>query len=654
MKILIRFLVSFFCLFFFVLPIRAEEVAGQCLFPVYGVSLGKTTVNEIMTVELTESEKGLETEGTFSLDSMEFSYEELIITMLKIDKDRPMPLLWKNAGFEWSLSYQSWISLLENLGFSIKTTLAPTLQIKEDHPVLECQFEAFFSTDYPIVFTFIFRNNRGTGVTSGNVLDQIEARYIPDFEEFNTDTKNKNKEPNLLDESKRKALALTGIEATVNGLSHERLELVNLNQESTEYWKKVLAEEWGISKRSQLLEKIAFLESKGDSQVYQDLVRVINENPDMTINEMGIKLNYDNIQIKRLYFIKEKQDLIGDRALRARDYSRGAFLSRIGYQVGFLSANEAWVHLRRILTKVEGLYQSWEDYASNYIMGLFFEASEVKMEYEKINQALQAYAELTNREGSIWRLPWNGINPEPPIIGNILEDTLYFPSDQYQAWTNYINGWECYLRGEYEGSLDFYKKGLTLDPEFTHLWLLIAMVYSAQTDFIQAVEAFNEYFKGNPDDYLPRIYLAEVYEKNNQIEEALNEYNKAIDLDDAKPEGFVGLGRIALNSGDYELAISYFRIAESLYLTGNESIFYTLYLLGYSYYKIEKFDKALSYFLRAYGNYAEDMYLNYYLGVCYLYNQNFKLALTYINQAEELGLELPQEVKDLLTKKSKP
>jgi hypothetical protein len=48
------------------------------------------------------------------------------------------------------------------------------------------------------------------------------------------------------------------------------------------------------------------------------------------------------------------------------------------------------------------------------------------------------------------------------------------------------------------------------------------------------------------------------------------------------------------------------------------------------------------------------MYLNYYLGVCYLYEQNINLASTYLARAEELGLTIPKEVKGLLTETNGP
>lgn len=651
MKKLVRFFsIVLFCLFAVTGLIRAEEGGRPELFPVSGITLGKTTVAELL--EIGNFDLIMDANGYLQLDSMEFGYEERIFTTLRIDKHASMPAVWKDAGFQWSLSYQSWISLLEELGFKIKMVQAPTLQIREGHPVFECEFEAFFPTDYPTVFTFSFKNNQGTGVTSGNVLQQISAGYIPDFNGFTFDSNFSKGEPVIFTESKRKALALTGIEAAVAGLSLEKLELEVRNQAGIDKWKKVLAEEWGITKRAQLLEKLALIETKGDSEAFLELARVLKENENRSLNQIGVEFGYDDFQMKRLYYVKEKQELVGDRALRAWDYSRMALLCRIGYQVGFLSSNEAWTQLQHILTKVESLYLSWEDYAANYIIGLLFWAMEFETGYEKVNRALKAYAELTGSPGGAWQLPWYGNNQECQVYANTLEEVLYFPPVGYQAWTYYLNGWQCYESGEFDGALDYYQKGLVLDPKFPELRLLIAMVYSVQKDYGKAIETFKGYLKEKPNEYFPRIYLAEVYEKNNQIQEAVNEYNRAIDLDGAKPEGFVGLGRIGINSGDYELATSYLRIAESLYYSGDENIFYTLYLLGYSYYKTEKFDKALSYFLRAYPNYQDDMYLNYYLGVCYLYERNINLASMYLMRAEELGLTVPQEIKDLLTETS--
>lgn len=655
MKILLHFFsVVLLVLFALTGIVQAGDSGGQDLFPVSGITLGKTTVAELIKMETVDYNLKKETEGFVQLDFIEFGYEDRIFTTLRIDNRGPMPVIWKNAGFQWSLSYQSWINLLEGLGFKIKTIQAPTLQIKDGHMVFECELEAFLPTEYPTVFTFIFKDNRGTGITSGNVLKQISAAYIRDFIGFTIETQFINGESVLFNESRRKALTLTGLEAAIAGLSYEKLELENRNQASIEKWKKVLAEEWGVTNRAQLLQKLALIESKGDSETFLELARELQKNEDRSLNQIGVELGFNDCQMKRLYFVKNKQKLLGDRTLRAWDYSRMAFLCRIGYQVGFLSPNEAWTQLQRILTEVESIYLSWEDYTANYILGLFFWALEFKMEYEEANQALQAYANFTESLEKAWRLPWNGNVREYQGYANNLEDVLYFPPEQYQAWTYYLNGLHCFESDAYISALDNYQKGLALDPDFSELQLLSAITYNAQMDYDKAIKTFNDYLKGNPDEYLPTIYLAEVYEKVDQIQEALDEYNRAIDLNDTKPEGFVGLGRMAINSGDYELAASYLRIAEALYFSGDESIFYTLYLLGYSYYKTEKFDKALSYFLRAHPSYQDDMYLNYYLGICYLYEQNTNLASVYLTRAEGLGLTVPQEIKELLTVTSEP
>ncbi len=649
MKILAPFksLLLLFCLLSLTASALAEEVVSADLFPVNGVTLGKTSIDELVNTEATKLEQAVEADGLIKVDSVGFSYQDRVLTTLEIVKNETMPTRWKDAGFEWSLSYQEWTGLLVKLGFSINQIQAPTLQMEADHPVMVAEFEAYRPSGFPTVFNFSFTENRGTGVASKNVLNKISARYLRDFKGFTAD-QFKNQEPVLFDEAKRKALALSGIAAEINGLNHEKLELTVINQVNTDYWKKLLAEEWGITKRNQLLEKLVSLESKGDSKVYQDLVNILLENESLTINEMGKKLNYDPKIINRLHFIKEKRGIIGDRALRAWDYSRMALLCRIGYQVGFLTANEAWTYLQRGLTKIESMYHSWEDYAANYLLGMIFLAAESGREAEEGNQGLQAYAKLVWSKGNAWQLSWNRKDTANQISGNALQDVLCFPSPHYQAWTNYLSGWQSYEEGEFNEALSYFNNGLILDPEFMDLWLSIGMVYKAQFDFQKAIGAFGEYLKKYPDAYLPRIYLGEAYEKDNQLREALDEYNKAVDLDDSKPDGFIGLGRVAINSGNYQLAVSYLRIAESLHSNKEQGIFYTLYLLGYSYYKAEKFDNALSYFIRAYSNYQDNKYLNYYLGICYLYNQNISLAKTYLSHAEKLGLTIPAEIKTLL------
>lgn len=657
MKILTR-LESVFLLFCLLVSLNIPALAADdevaTLFPVNGVILGKTTRAELLATEGTITEDSVPANGFFKMGSINFGYEGYTITTLEITNDEPLPDAWKDAGFDWDLSYQSWINLLERLGYSIRITQVPTLQMKAGHPVRESQFEAFRPSEFPTVFTFYFLEHQETGGRSENKLYKISARYIRDFQGFPTESQFSNGKKGNLDERKRKALALSGIAAALGGLNHETLELEEINQTSISYWKKVLNDEWGINQRKQLLEKLAFIESKGDSEVFRELADILEKRQGLNINQIAKEFDYQPEIMNRLHFVQAKRGLIGNRALRAWDFSRMAFLCRIGYQVGLISAAEAWAYLERALTKVESSYLSWEDFAANYILGMIFKASESGLEIEAGNQGLRAYTKLINSQGTAWQLAWGGQNPATQAKGNTLEDVLYFPSPQYQAWKEYLKGWQGYQRGDLPTALNYFKNGLALDPEFVDLWLMMAMVYNRQNDFEKAIEAFNEYLAKCPGEYLPRIYLAEVYEKGDRLQEAVEEYNKAIELDDSRPEGFTGLGRVAINSGDYQLAISYLRIAESLSLNGGQKIYHILYLLGYSYYKLEKFDMALSYFLRVYNNYQDDMYFNYYLGICYLYNRNTKLASAYLERAEALGLAVPPEIKTLLNQPAKP
>ena len=176
--------VVLFCSFFVNGLAQAEDVGRPELFPVSGITLGKTTVTELLSVEKNKQDLMIESEGFFQLDSMEFGYKEQIFTTLEIKKNSPMPVIWADIGFQWSLSYQSWISLLEELGFKLKIIQPPTIQMKEGWSVFEGEFEAFLPTEYPTVFTFSFKDNQGTGVNSENVLGRIYARYVPKFTGF--------------------------------------------------------------------------------------------------------------------------------------------------------------------------------------------------------------------------------------------------------------------------------------------------------------------------------------------------------------------------------------------------------------------------------------------------------------------------------------
>ena len=95
------------------------------LFPLYGVTLGKTTVDEIARLgERTPSidkDTG-EPYKCYRVQGYSFWYDEKtnIVNSIYTTRLESMPAKWAELGFSWEKSYTEWCETLRSLGFSVE------------------------------------------------------------------------------------------------------------------------------------------------------------------------------------------------------------------------------------------------------------------------------------------------------------------------------------------------------------------------------------------------------------------------------------------------------------------------------------------------------------------------------------------------------
>lgn len=89
-------------------------------FPIFGVTLGKTTCDEAHELgynEMVDDDTG----GIFfDIENVLFSYTDSILDEIYWRKDnRDFPDLWKSKGFSWDNSYDKWLDTFQRLGYRI-------------------------------------------------------------------------------------------------------------------------------------------------------------------------------------------------------------------------------------------------------------------------------------------------------------------------------------------------------------------------------------------------------------------------------------------------------------------------------------------------------------------------------------------------------
>lgn len=152
------------------------------LFPVYGVTLGKTKFGVLES-------QGYEVEDLTSdrlycyVKGIGFSGDkgDKIIDGALIVRSSEMPDLWvSKAGINWSMSYNQIIEKLKKLGLKVTIVDAPKVETYNNRKTLTARVDAS-SLDGKFEMTFKFEegneNGEGYTVNSINTLDYIRIAY---------------------------------------------------------------------------------------------------------------------------------------------------------------------------------------------------------------------------------------------------------------------------------------------------------------------------------------------------------------------------------------------------------------------------------------------------------------------------------------------
>lgn len=142
--------------------------------------------------------------------------------------------------------------------------------------------------------------------------------------------------------------------------------------------------------------------------------------------------------------------------------------------------------------------------------------------------------------------------------------------------------------------------------------------------------------------------MANAYYLSGNIIQAIEQYEKVIELDSENPEGYYGIGKIYLEHELPEEAMNYLEKAENIYqIQSSPYIVDVQYLIGMAYFMLEDYSRTIEIFEQIYPELKKHPALNFYFGLSYLNSsaKDLEKAKHYIGIAEKLGFEVPLEVK---------
>lgn len=159
------------------------KAAIDLLFPLEGVTLGKTTVEELARLGKRPDKniyKGI-WHNFFVVNGVNFfHYEGNIAKGMSMTKYDKMPLPWQKLGFDFGLSYDGWLKLFASLGWEVKVLRQPKV-VKYDFQKHNSLNAEVVATSGEIEMRLVFDNGTGeTTAASGTLYSLgVHAKISP-------------------------------------------------------------------------------------------------------------------------------------------------------------------------------------------------------------------------------------------------------------------------------------------------------------------------------------------------------------------------------------------------------------------------------------------------------------------------------------------
>jgi len=194
-----------------------------------------------------------------------------------------------------------------------------------------------------------------------------------------------------------------------------------------------------------------------------------------------------------------------------------------------------------------------------------------------------------------------------------------------------------YHAGEIQQAEKFFLKALGIDPKLVEVYINLADLYFTQRNFADAIGLLQVGTAELPENLVLKHFLARVYMEDAQIDLAIDELDKILEIQPENYDAYYDLGRIYFELGSYDLAIENFENV----LQYKEDNVWIYYYLGQAYEANDEVEKALSNHLKAIA--LDETFHPAYkkAGILFLARNDFDDAIEYFEDYIKLGL--PEE-----------
>jgi tetratricopeptide (TPR) repeat protein len=141
---------------------------------------------------------------------------------------------------------------------------------------------------------------------------------------------------------------------------------------------------------------------------------------------------------------------------------------------------------------------------------------------------------------------------------------FYRLSESEAANDYYEKGNKLFLDKDYKGAAKLFSKALRKDHGFIFALDNLALSLRQTGDYKRAVKYYQKSLQLYPEGKMALQNLGATYSFLNENDNALDCYQKLIYFYPDDPDGYLGLGKVLVRSGEYEMAIDYVFIAHKI------------------------------------------------------------------------------------------
>lgn len=157
---------------------------------------------------------------------------------------------------------------------------------------------------------------------------------------------------------------------------------------------------------------------------------------------------------------------------------------------------------------------------------------------------------------------------------------------------HYNIGIAAYQLRRYDLAERHFKRTTDLQPDYTTGWKSLGMTYEARGLPEHAIRAYSESLKREPDDLPTRLKRAYLYQRGENLDAALADFQHIAKVYPRNPDAHIGAGLILMRKARYEEAIVHLGAALSLLSPSEPLYLEVLTEIGHCNLNLKQYGKA--------------------------------------------------------------